>query len=61
MILVVMPGCMFPNLERASHSLVQRQNKVWAVKAVVWLMARPKGGHVGRRGRGPRHNTSRFC
>ena len=32
-----MPGLMFPSLERATHSLVQRRDKVWVVNmTVVW-------------------------
>jgi hypothetical protein len=34
---------MFPNIERASHSLVQRQINVWAVKTTVVVDAHNQG------------------
>ena len=43
--MITMPSLMFPNLERANHSVELRWNKVWALNmAVVCGLVRTAGG-----------------
>ena len=49
----VMPGWIFPSLERATHSLVHRRDRVWAVTvAVEWGVVRVEGGDISTSAKG---------